>query len=367
MRYFISAGDPSGDIHAARLMNELKKLDPEAAFAGIGGSNMKLQGLDSLAELTDISVVGFWEVAKKFKFFQKLLAKSKDYMLSQKFDVFIPVDYPGFNIRLATYAKKNGVPVYYYIAPQLWAWGKERAKKLKNAVDKLLVVFPFEEEYFSSFDLNTQFVGHPLLDSPYFSSRTSIDKRDNLIGFFPGSRKQEIDKHSQLINEVAGILSSELENYKMGIARSNYITADYLKSKLDKRITFEIYDSSYELMQKSAVGLVKTGTSTLEAALSGMPNAMFYITSFFTYQLGKNMINLDYIALPNILLNKEVVKEFIQNDAKANQIAKNILSLLNHKTIRNRQLKEFEAIRELLGEKGASYEAAKIIYNENAF
>ena len=201
-RIFISAGEPSGDLHAARLMAEIKKIYPEIEFVGLGGNRMEAEGLRSIIPISELSVVGFWEVAKKYRFFKEVLNKCTEIISSGDIDLFIPVDYPGFNMRLAANAKKAKVPVVYYIAPQLWAWGKDRAKKLARVCDRLLVLFPFEEEYFSSFGINTTFVGHPLLDNSMFDEVDPADKK-NIIAFLPGSRIQEIKRHGRLIRETA--------------------------------------------------------------------------------------------------------------------------------------------------------------------
>lgn len=363
-KYFIIAGDPSGDIHAARLMAKIKKEAPHVTFVGIGGEKMKQEGLRSLANLSDISVVGFWEVAKRLRDFNKLLSECKNILLNGGFDAFIPVDYPGFNIRMASFATHNKIPVYYYIAPQLWAWGKDRARKLKGSVKKVLVVFPFEEKYFMDYDIDATFVGHPLLDDPDFEATSPIESREKLIGIFPGSRKQEIDKHAALIDDIAEELKRRLPEYRIGISKSPYIPAGYIEGKISEDLNVEIFEDSRKLMRRAAAGIVKTGTTNLEAALSGMPFAMFYKTSFITYALGKRKINLPYISLANILANNKIVKEFVQQDATSSNITKEIISLLTDKQKRDAQLDNFIEIRKILGESGASQKAAKIILNE---
>lgn len=362
-KIFILAGDPSGDSHAANLMKELKILNPDIEYIGIGGEAMIGAGLKSLVSLSEISVVGFWEVGRRFLFFQKLLKKCQQLLLEENISCFIPVDYPGFNIRLAGFAKKNGIPVIYYIAPQLWAWGINRAKKLADCVNKLLVVFPFEVEFFKKFGINTEFIGHPLLDNPMFADQMiDFDKRDNTIAFLPGSRKQEVIKHLPLFEKIGNIISSKMPDYKLCIAKSNAIDESFFYKIINKQ-GWKVSSDSLGLMQSSSAGIVKTGTSNLEAALCGMPFAMVYKTSGFSYHLSKYLINLPYISIINILTNKLVINEFIQSEANPENIADNIIKLLTDREYYNQIQNEFINIRKMLGESGASKRAAKIISN----
>ena len=210
--FFIVAGEPSGDAHAARLMRSLKVLFPDCRFSGIGGLAMQREGLQSLVPMREISVVGFWEVAKRYPMFRGLLRKCSSILASGGIDAFIPVDYPGFNMRLAKAAKQAGVPVVWYIAPQLWAWGEQRAEALRGVVDKLLVVFPFEEGFFRKHSINTRFVGHPLVDvleiqapiRPLPERLTDTGLRE--IALLPGSRPQEIRNNLSVMLEAASIL-----------------------------------------------------------------------------------------------------------------------------------------------------------------
>jgi lipid-A-disaccharide synthase len=360
-KIFISAGDPSGDIHAARLIKAFKKLEPDFQFIGIGGPEMEKQGFKSIADLEDISVVGFWEVIKRYGFFKKLLKRSADLIASDDVIAFVPVDYPGFNIRLASKAKENHKKVLYYIAPQLWAWGKERAKKLTGNVNKLMVVFPFEKDYFQDYGIDTEFVGHPLMDDPYFDEINT--KREKIIAFFPGSRKQEIEKHTNLYSQTASILENKLKEHKFVISGARKFPKEIYKDFLiNDRREFEI--NSRKLFTTAECGIIKTGTSNLEAALAGMPFAMAYKAGLVNYMIGKNLLNLDYVSLPNILMKKEVVKEYIQNDANPKNLSDEILRIVEEKDYTDKMINDFKQLRNILGEKGAAKNAAKIILDE---
>jgi len=355
---FIVAGDQSGDSHAAKLMKELSLINPEITFIGIGGNEMTKAGLESIVPLSEISVVGFWEVAKRYFYFKQLIKKCQQILLSRAIDCFIPVDYPGFNIRLATFAKKNKIPVYYFIAPQLWAWGKSRARKLASAVDKLFVVFPFEVEYFNKFGIKTTFVGHPLLDKEIFSQEF---ERESRIALFPGSRLQEIRNHIPIMKKTIEIIKKKLPDFKVGIAISPIINQNIYKEMIPSN--WEVFTDSQLLMKTSAIGIVKTGTSTLEAALCQLPFVMMYKTSFISYNLGKYLIKLPFVCLVNILLNKRVVPELIQKDAEPNTIARLVMELIFNKSKTLGMIQDFTQLRVKLGNPGASNRAATIIYS----
>lgn len=365
MNIFISAGESSGDMHAARLMQELKAVfREEIHFFGIGGINMQKEGLTSLVDLRNISVVGFLEVAKKAGLFLNLFKLCKQVICNNKIDLFIPVDYPGFNLKLAKYCKSQKIPVFYYIVPQLWAWGKHRAEKLQGNVDHLMVVFPFEVDYFKKYNLDAHFVGHPLLESPAFSPNVKdYNDRNNTLALFPGSRKQEIKKHIPLLIKTAKLIKNQCKSINISIAKAPLINENDISSLIDNDIDYSFVTDSHTLMKDSLVGIVKTGTSTLEAALAGMPHSMYYIASFTTYFLGKRLINLPYISLPNILMNDFVIQEFIQQDARPEYIAVEILKLIKHREYYQEMQGIFKQITDMLGKEKASHNAAKFIYD----
>jgi lipid-A-disaccharide synthase len=359
---FIVAGEPSGDLHAAKLMQSLKELQPNIHFYGIGGKMMEAEGLHSLIPMEKISVIGIVEVVKHIFTFLKLNKQCKQIMQEKNIDCFIPVDYPGFNIKLARFAISNGIPVYYYIAPQLWAWGKNRWKKLKNAVTKLLVVFPFEEKYFQKHSINAKFVGHPLLDRLH--NVNANERSSNIVAFFPGSRTQEVKHNLPLLIDTIKEISDRCSTLTFVFAVSPNVNEETFDILKDAGIRYELNSNAYDLMKKAAVGIVKVGTTALEAAICGMPMIVAYKTSASHYWFGKRVINLDYITLPNILLNRKVVDEYIQQDATPQKLALGVIDILNDEHKRKQQLEDFATIRQMLGEKGASKNAAKLILSE---
>ena len=368
LKIFIVAGEPSGDIHSAILIRKLKELNPNIEFFGIGGKMMRAEGFNSIVPLEKIAIIGFVEVFKKIFFFLNLKKECEKIITSQKIDCFIPVDYPGFNLKLAKFATSKNIPVFYYIAPQLWAWGKNRWKKLKNITSKLLVVFPFEETFFSAKNIDAKFVGHPLLDNPIFDyenvKQNEKNRMQNLISFFPGSRNQEVANNLQLFANAAKILAKQNPNLKFGFAASSNVSENNFDILKETNIDYELYENSNELMLKSKIGIVKAGTSTLEATLLNMNMIVAYRASKTHYWLGKKLINLDYIAMPNILANKLVVPEFIQVDANPEKLSATIQEFLDNQAKCDLQKQDFLRIREILGSSGASENAAKIILNE---
>ncbi len=360
---FIVAGEPSGDLHGAKLMSSLKKTLGNVRFIGIGGNAMEAEGLNSIVRLNDISVVGFWEVAKKYLFFKNLLNRCATLLHDENVDMFIPVDYPGFNMRLSEFAKQKNIPVFWYIAPQLWAWGKKRAKSLAQCVDTLMVVFPFEVDFFKQFGIETTFVGHPLLDDPIFTyEQEEKETTTKVLALLPGSRKQEIYRNLPTMLQAASIVSKSIKT-EICIAVSSTVSENVYRDvmNLHSEINVSISSDSRELMKKADVGIIKTGTSTLEAALCNLPFAMMYKTSALSYRIGKHLVNVPFIALPNILLKREVVREFVQEKAIPEAIAQETIELLNDKGKRKQLRTEFNKIRTILGGAGASDNAAKII------
>jgi len=345
LRFFIVVGDPSGDRYGASLMKSMKEQHPECSFDGIGGPLMEKEGLKSIIPLETMSVVGFWEVIKRYSVLNDVLQRSKALLTTQRYDAFIPIDYPGFNLRLASFAKSIGTPVFYYIAPQLWAWGKNRAKKLVNAVDELFVIFPFEVPFFEQFSIKTTFVGHPLLDYPEYAT-SNQNQRVKDIALFPGSRKQEIQRHLGLLVKTASILHKQLPDYTFSFAQRQNLPLETFPEIIQSKVSFQ-FKTSLELQTTSSAGLVKTGTTTLESFLLGLPFVMYYKTSPVSYSISKHLITLPYIALPNIIANDYVIHERIQSEAVPELIAKDVLELLQQNNS-EKYIAEQQRMKELL-------------------
>ena len=354
MLVFITAGDPSADEHAARLMAAMRTRIPNVVFEGFGGPAMELQGLRSVAHLRDLAVSGIWEVAKRIGYFRTLMKTCTTLMERRKPDLYIAVDYPGFNLRLARRAKALGVPVAWYIAPQLWAWGKDRAKKLASVVDLLMVVFPFEVDFFNSFGIRTHHVGHPLLDQ--LAGQPPAQERRGIL-LMPGSRHHEVAGHVPILVPVAREMVEG--GFGVSVARARTIGDDELAPLTNVGAT--IVTNSREAMRTHAAGLIKAGTSTLEASVIGLPFATFYRTSWLSYTMGKQLVNVDSITMANLLLNEKVYKEFIQADAVPRAMAEELRSLATNVDRQHEMQQATQRIRELLGGSGAAERAAELI------
>ncbi len=360
---FIVAGENSGDIHASKLMSHLKTIVPGIRFIGIGGKRMEAEGLRTIIQLDKISVVGIVEVLKNINYIRSAFAQSKRILESKNLDLVVLVDFPGFNLKIAELARRNKIPVCYYIAPQLWAWGKKRIYKLQKFVDLLLVVFPFEKEFFSPYVSNLEFVGHPLLDEPVFQMELlPFEKRENSIALLPGSRKSEILHHKKLTLDLIENISKEIPGYKINIPLSDEKFFEVFSKEIKSyRGNVNFVHNSFEILRNSKVGLIKSGTANLEAALLGLPFVMFYKTSFWTYLIAKRLIEIDYISIVNILLKGNYVPEFIQKNAVPERIVEVIKTILQDNNIYEGYQRICSRVKELLGGKGASERAARKI------
>ncbi|MGQ9819626.1 MAG: lipid-A-disaccharide synthase [Candidatus Kapaibacteriales bacterium] len=359
----IVSGERSGDLHAGKLMKELNNLRQNLNFIGIGGSNMKKSGLSILTELDDISIVGFSQILAKGLKLHSLYQRFEEIFKEKNISLVILVDFPGFNLRLAALAKKYNIPVCYFIAPQIWAWGKHRIFKIKKYVDLLIVAFPFEKKIFEESGINVEYYGHPLFDEPIFYSNYGHRRgRDKLLAILPGSRKQEISSHINLIADVIKLFSDKYPNFKIGIAIQNDLKDKKSLTKLNKlNKSIEFWDNSYELMKKSMIGLIKTGTSNLEAALLGLPFVMFYKTTFLSYLLGKFLINIKYLSIVNVLINDRVIPEYIQKDATPKNIVAGLQTLIENETLTSKMQEAFIKLREMLDGPGCSRNSAEKI------
>ena len=357
-RIFIAAGDPSGDLHAARLMEEIRRRRPFVQFEGIGGPAMELQGLRSLARLDQLAVTGFWEVAKRYGYFKALLGQCAA-LLSQRgrYRLFLPVDYPGFNLRLAVHAKRAGVRTAYYIAPQAWAWGSDRTAAMAQLVSELFVVFPFEEDFFRERGVRATHVGHPLLDDPSFSDVGAHVTRT--VAMLPGSRAQEVKRHAALLAATADVIRRRDGDVTFACASVPRVDPALYAPLRDAGV--DLVQDARVLMRDAGAGLVKAGTSTLEATLLGLPFTTFYKTSPISYMLSKRLIKVDSVTLANLLLHRNVVHELLQAQATPQALAGEALRLLDDEERRDELLDAARQVRAMLGGPGASARTAEHI------
>lgn len=355
-RYYLISGEASGDLHGGRLINAIKERDPQAVFRAWGGENMEQAGAEIVTHYREMAFMGFIEVIRNIRFILGLMKKAKKDLLEFKPDVLVLIDYPGFNMRMAEFAKKNNIKVVYYIAPQVWAWKAHRVEKLKKTVDALLCILPFEKDFFKNRGMDVEFVGHPLLDHVEWLENLPAEENKQ-IALIPGSRKQEISNILPIMLATA----AQMPDFQFNIAAApSQNTALYQTLIGDLTNVHIRKDGVKSILQNSNAALVTSGTATLETALVGIPQIVCYHTSWSSYQLAKFFIKVPFISLVNLIANKEVVPEMIQNALSPEGLKKHLLALL-HGEAGDEQRKSYIEIREKLGRGGASHRAADAI------
>ncbi|AZZ59290.1 lipid-A-disaccharide synthase [Riemerella anatipestifer] len=363
MKYYIIAGEASGDLHGSNLMKALKRKDPNATFRFWGGDLMEQQSGTLVKHYRDLAFMGFVEVIQNLGTILKNIKFCKEDIRNFCPDVLILIDYPGFNLRIAKFAKKLGIKVVYYISPQLWAWKESRVNIIKKYVDEMLVILPFEKDFYKKHQIEAHFVGHPLLDA--LSDLPPIDiqafKKEHqlsdkkIIALLPGSREQEVKKMLSIMLSVR----SEFKDYQFVIAGAPSLPKSFYESYVDKEVNF-ISNKTYDLLRCSDAALVTSGTATLETALLEVPEVVCYRGSKISYEIAKRLIkHIKYISLVNLIMDKEVVKELIQDELNTPNLVKELKLILNEN--RASLLSDYKILKEKLGGKGASEKAAEII------
>ena len=366
----IIAGEASGDLHGSSLIKELKSFDESIKIFGIAGDNMIAAGMNAEFHINEMAFLGFTEVVKHIPFIKKVQKSLLKIVIAENIKTVVLVDYPGFNLSIAKKFNKLGIKIIYFISPQVWAWGKKRITKIKTLIDKMIVVFPFEEEMYKQADINVSYVGHPLIEriAEYnFLSKTellnkfNLEKEKEILLLLPGSRKQEIEKIFPACINAASMIC---ENFNMQcvVACSENIDESVFDEYKNKFKFSVVKGSTYDFLKLSRFGIIKSGTSTLEAALFQLPFLVVYSTSRITYWIGRMLIELKNIALVNIVAQEKIVDELIQDDVNPQNIylhAENIL--LNDSKYTNMKNKLSEIVNKL-GDSGASKKAAEIVY-----
>ncbi len=363
----IIAGEASGDLHGAALIKELRKLDATLDFYGIGGNKMKDSGVELIYHSDRMSFLGFAEVLKHLPFIRKVQNQLIEEVRLRKTKFAILIDYPGFNLSIAKKLKNIGVEIFYYISPQVWAWGKGRVKKIKKLVSKMFVVFPFEENFYKEKGIDAEFVGHPLVrelsEYKFLSKEELIDKfslradREILL-LLPGSRKHEVEDILPPIFSAARKISESF-SLQIVIACASSVDESLIRELIPDNNYKIISGFTYDLMKHSKLGIIKSGTSTLEAGLLNLPMIIVYKTSYITYIIGKALIKLKNIGIINILLGKTVLPELIQHNVSPEKIfieAKSILTDVNKYDLIKTELSK---IREILGDRNAAKNTAR--------
>ncbi len=367
MKYYIIAGEASGDMHAAHLIRSLKKKDPQTVVRGWGGDRMMDVGIEIVKHYRDLAFMGFVEILMNIRTIAKNISFCKQDILSFQPDVLILVDYPGFNLRIADFAHKQGIKVVYYISPQVWAWKKSRVHKIKKVVDRMLVILPFEKEFYAKYGIDVAFVGHPLLDElkehpktekAEFIENNSLEDKP-IIALLPGSRKQEINKMLHIMLQVV----SDYPDYQFVIGGLSSVPHDFYKRFVGQINCSVVYDQMGSLLQHAEAALVTSGTATLETALMEVPEVVCYKANPVSVAIARKIINVHYISLVNLIMEREIVRELIQKDLNRNKLSHE-LGLLLRDTQKRKQLQaDYQLLKEKLGTEGASERAAGLIVN----
>ncbi len=368
MRYYIIAGEASGDLHASNLMKELKRKDAEADFRCWGGDLMQAQGGQLVKHYRDLAFMGFVEVIANIRTIVRNLRFCKQDILTYKPDALILVDYPGFNLRIAEFAKEQHLKVIYYISPQVWAWKKSRVHKIKRTVDRMITILPFEKDFYKTYNYEVDYVGHPLLDvitslekpdEKKFRKEHELDNRP-LIALLPGSRKQEIAKMLTKMLQVVPAFSE----YQFLIAGAPGVDEDFYRQIIGSENVKLIHAKTYDILQLAEAALVTSGTATLETALFEVPEVVCYKGNALSVQIARRLIKIKFISLVNLIMDRLVVKELIQNDLSLESLNLELQKLLPDSDEREQMLKDFKELKEKLGGSGASEKAAEIILSQ---
>ena len=357
MRYYIISGENSGDMHAANLVSELKNIDNCASFRAWGGDKLLLEKVSLAKHIKETSFMGIWSVFKNLpKIYQNLKFCKKD-IINFNPNAIILVDYPGFNLKIAEFAKKNSFKVFYYISPKLWAWNKSRITTIKKYVDHLLVIFPFEVEFYKRHNLDVLYVGNPLLDEIKKKQfNFSIVSKKPIFALLPGSRKQEINA---ILPNMLSIVDS-FPHYQFIIAGTKLFTDKYYNSLIKDSNVILIKDETYGLLDNAKFALVTSGTATLEAALFKVPQIVCYKTSWLTYFIAKMVVKIKHISLVNIILEKLAVQELIQSKLNNNNLISETKKMMNNK---QDMLNDYNDLINMLDKNGASKNTGKFIFN----
>lgn len=363
MKYYLIAGERSGDLHGSNLIKGIRANDPDAEFRGWGGDMMVAEGMQLVTHYKDTAFMGFLEVVMNLRTITGFLKKCKADILDYQPDALILIDYPGFNLRIASFAKSRGLKVFYYISPKVWAWNQKRAWKIKANVDHMFVIFPFEIDFYKKYDYHVDYVGNPLMDAiaaftpdPAFRTKHGLDARP-IIALLPGSRKQEI---TGMLNTML-TTQKHFPGYQYVIAGVKNLPSELYDHYLSSGKATIVYESTYDLLSVADAALVTSGTATLETALLKVPEVVCYRTSAISYALAKRLIRIPFISLVNLILENEAVRELIQDELNEKNLVLELQRILPGGEQHERQMQDYQELAELVGGPGASERTGGLI------
>ncbi len=362
MKYYLIAGERSGDLHASNLMVELSRIDNQPIFRGMGGGYMAKAGLQIAAHYEEVALMGFVEVLFGFRKVIRYLTLIKKDLLDFKPDALILIDYGGFNMKIAKYASKMGIPVHYYIPPKVWAWNQRRALTLKKYVTSLYTILPFEPDFFSGYNWEVPYVGNPICDelakfnpNPNFTQENGLSHKP-VIALLPGSRKQEV---AGMLSTMLGVVK-QFPQWNFVVAGVDNLPADIYQDA-ERHGIQTVFNQTYDLLHVAQAAVVTSGTATLETALFDVPQVVVYKTSPVTYQIAKHLVKIPFISLVNLIAEREIVRELIQDAYHENQLVKELSQIAEEGLPRQAVLKGYAEVRKKIGNKKASQETARLI------
>jgi lipid-A-disaccharide synthase len=363
LKYYLIAGERSGDLHGGNLIKALRQQDPDAQVRCWGGDAMQAAGGELVVHYRETSFMGFWEVFKNLRTIRRLLKRCQRDLLRYQPDALVLIDYPGFNLRMAKFAKQHGLRVFYYISPKVWAWNQSRAKKIKATVDHMYVILPFEKAFYQKYDYKVEYVGNPLFDAirdfrpdEGFGAIYLPDDRP-VVGLLPGSRQQEITLMLEIMLRVA----DRFPNYHFMVAAVDNVPASFYDAGRNHPAVTIVMNKTYDVLHHARAAIVTSGTATLETALFGVPQLVTYRMSPITYQIARRVIRVPYISLVNLVAERAVVPELIQKDFSAERITELLPKLIQDTPVRQQQLEDYRLMKTKLGDHGASETVAKHI------
>jgi lipid-A-disaccharide synthase len=368
MRYYLVAGEASGDLHGANLMKALKALDPQAEFRFFGGNLMQAEGGTLVKHYAEMAFMGFFEVAANLSTILKNLAFCKKDIATWQPDVLILIDFPGFNLKIAAYAKENNIPVHFYISPKVWAWNQKRVLKIKRTVDHVYCILPFEVDFYKEWGMEVDYVGNPLLDAVAgfkpdigFLQKHRLSQK-KVIALLPGSRKQEIN---YLLPPMLGV-TDKFPDHQFVIAGAPSFNEAFYQPYLNGRKIPVLFDVTYDILSNAQAAIVASGTATLETALFNVPQVVVYKGNAISITIARMLVKIKFISLVNLIMNNGIVKELIQEDCSPKKISAELDLILNNKTYRETMLANYNKLDEKMGQPGASAKTAALIIKYSA-
>lgn len=364
MRYYIIAGERSGDLHGSNLVKSIRTLDPDAIFRGLGGDYLQHAGVELFVHYAKFAVMGFAEILLNIIKISGYLRKCRKDILAYNPDVVILIDYAGFNRQIARLIKNKNIPVFYYISPKVWAWNQRRAYQLKANVDRMFVILPFEKDFYKKFNWDVDYVGNPVLDAvkahqpaKNFIQKNNLNSRLPIIALLPGSRKQELLWIIPLMREI--IL--KFPDLQFAVATVNNLDKILYNPLSEFKNVRLVNEDTYNLLLNAHAAIVTSGTATLETALFKVPQIVVYKTTRFSYALVKMVIKVRFISLVNLIADREVIKELIQDDANPENISNELNALISDESYRNKILKDYNTLYKMLDTGSASENAARLM------